>query len=396
MHIGITGPVSTQQLASLLNLPTGYVPAGMGGVPVNTLILELHKRGHQLSVFSNSYDVPAGETVVLRGSGIDIYYSPCRPRARHRLGDLYRTERRAVTKLIRQVRPDIMHAHWQYEWAWAALDSGVPTLVTCHDSPVDVLWSMRDMYRAVRLVVATWVLIRAKHLTAVSAHTAGRIGWFTKQPIRVIPNFEPDAVFALYRERKLSDSVSVVMVNNNFTKLKNVGVGLLAFQRLRRKYLKATLHLYGQDFGEGEAAQRWAVDNQCEQSVVFHGPLPFDALMEAMSSHDVFLHTSLQESFGMVLVEAMAMGIPVVAGADSGGVPWVLSDGAGVLTDITSPETVYNALDSLLSSPIQYSTMSRLARQQALIRFSANNVVNQYMQAYDQLCQTTKSTAHLV
>lgn len=395
MHLGITGPVSTAQLAHLLHLRPGSVPpAGMGGVPVNNLILELHKRGFQLSVFSHSLEVPEGKTVVLRGDNLTIYYGHYRPRARHRIADLYAAERRFIASAIQAAKPDLIHAHWQYEWGWGALDSGVPTLLTCHDSPLDVLLAARDAYRAFRLAVAAIVLRKATHLTTVSPYVADRLKRFTRNPVRVIPNVEPVGVFDRFRTWAPPAEPSVVMVNNAFDRRKNVTTALRAFRQLGRSYPGATLHLYGTDFGPGEAAQRWAVRHDCARRVAFHGPLGFEALMDAIARHDIFLHTSLEESFGMVLVEASAMGLPVVAGRQSGGVPWVLPGGSGLLVDVRSPEEVAGALGHLLANPESVRQLCERGRQNAVARFSPGVVVDQYINAYHHVFKTAESTSY--
>jgi L-malate glycosyltransferase len=397
MHIGITGPVSTVQLSPILHLPSGTnVPTGMGGVPVNNLILELHRRGYRLSVFSHSPDVPEGRPVVLHGDNITVYYGHYRPRARHRILDWYKAERQFIADSIRHVRPDVVHAHWQYEWGWGALDSGVPTLLTCHDSPLDVLRSVRDGYRLFRLAVAARVLRRATHLTTVSPYVADRLKLFTSRPVRVIPNLEPPSVFDRFRVRSVGAAPSICLVNNAFDRRKNVQTAFLAFRRLRTHHPAATLHLYGTDFGPGEAAHQWAQQQGCTEGVVFHGPLGFEALMDAMARHDVFLHTSLEESFGMVLVEAAAMGLPVVAGARSGGVPWVMPPDTALLTDVSSPDAVAQALETLLTDPALFASLRARAVQNAQTRFSADAVVNQYLTAYETCLTTPSRPAYFV
>ena len=99
---------------------------------------------------------------------------------------------------------------------------------------------------------------------------------------------------------------------------------------------------------------------------------------------DVFLHTSIEESFGMVLVEAMAMGIPVIAGKSSGGPQWILNEGGGLLVDITNIDDVKNALQSLLETD-RYNKLSLKARDVAVSRFGKDKVVGQYIDAYKAL-----------
>ena len=83
----------------------------------------------------------------------------------------------------------------------------------------------------------------------------------------------------------------------------------------------------------------WAQKKGLSDGVNFVGPVDPDELIDIYEQVDLMVHPSMEESFGMVLVEAMARKIPVIGGEKSGAVPWVLDNGkAGVLTDIRSPE----------------------------------------------------------
>jgi len=301
MHIGIVGPVSTKQLSPALGRLTGLEPVGMGGVPVNHLILELIQRGQWISVFTLSPDVPPSDApTIVHGHNLTIYYGPFRTRARNRMKDFFSVERDFLLRTILQVSPNILHAHWQYEWGWAALDSKIPTLLTCHDSPLHVLKAQMDLYRLGRLLMAVYVLRRAKHITAVSEYTAKALRIFTNRKIKIIPNFEPSCVFELYGEKSHSKASKIVMVNNGFSALKNVSTALRGFGMLRAKHREATLHLYGSDYGQNEIAEKWSKDQGLSQNVYFHGYRAFDELMKELKSMDIFLHTAIEESCPMV------------------------------------------------------------------------------------------------
>ncbi|WP_372755668.1 glycosyltransferase family 4 protein [Labilibaculum sp.] len=385
MHIGISGPIYIPSINIQYTGDRSKWPVGMGGVPVNHLINALLELGHKVSVFSSSPEIKVGDSFEWHEDNISIYLGPFRDRAKHRCLDFFAVERDYITKAIVQAQPDFVHAHWQYEWAWATLDSGLPTLVTCHDSPWHVFKAQTDFYRFFRMIMAAIVLFKSEKLTTVSETCAIGLKKLTSKKIQIIPNFEPDEVFGFYESiTKKEESRCIAMINNGFTSLKNVEVGIEAFIRLREKNSNVELHLFGSSFGVNEKAYTWCRGRFDIENIHFHGSLPFKELMQCLSGMDIFLHTSLQESFGMVLVEAMAMGIPVIAGKSSGGPEWILKDGGGLLVDVSSVDAVKNALINLMYSK-EYNKFSVKAREVALSRFSKSKVVDLYLDAYKEL-----------
>ena len=234
--------------------------------------------------------------------------------------------------------------------------------------------------------MAIIVIKKAKHLTTVSNYCAEGLKLITSKNMEVIPNFEPDAVFNFYNEnRTLSKkSIKIVMINNGFTKLKNVSIGIKAFEKFRKQNPDAELHLFGKSFAVGEEAFLWCKSESSVENIYFHGQLDFGDLMKELSVMDLFLHTSKEESFGMALVEAMAMGIPVIAGKNSGGPEWILKDGGGILVDIRSVDEVEKALLRIVE-PRMYSNCSKTAREIAISRFSKEIVVKQYLKLYQMV-----------
>ncbi|MDO9461483.1 MAG: glycosyltransferase, partial [Alphaproteobacteria bacterium] len=145
MHIAIVGPIATSDIAHLLNGKTAGLPPGYSGAPLLvTLITELLNRGHRVTAMTLSWgmDLDWQRPVRVTHGGLEMIYVPMRRRAWQpngwrpgRIVDLYAFERCGLQRALERAAPDVVHAHWSYEFAWAALCSGLPTLVTCHDSP---------------------------------------------------------------------------------------------------------------------------------------------------------------------------------------------------------------------------------------------------------------------
>jgi glycosyltransferase involved in cell wall biosynthesis len=98
---------------------------------------------------------------------------------------------------------------------------------------------------------------------------------------------------------------------------------------------------------------------------VFTGYLRGKALASAYASADLFLLPSKTETLGLVLLEAMASGCPVVA-CRAGGVPDAVQDGrTGFLFEPTDPDGLLNTANRALSSQTDLDAIRRQARQDA-------------------------------
>ncbi|MFM7315274.1 MAG: glycosyltransferase family 4 protein [Cyanobium sp.] len=100
-------------------------------------------------------------------------------------------------------------------------------------------------------------------------------------------------------------------------------------------------------------------------ATTFVGYLAGQELAAAYASGDAFLFPSSTETLGLVLLEAMAAGCPVV-GANRGGIPDIVSDGEnGCLYDPDDPVSLVHAVERLLGDPARRSALRLAARQEA-------------------------------
>lgn len=398
MRIGIAGPLGTPDIEHLLDGDTGYLPREMKGASLLvTLIEALIRNGHEVSAFTTD---PALEPrqhnrVTARGHHFTVHYVPRRRHslrpdrgARGRMLDFFALERHALKDAILEERPDIIHAHWSYEFAAAALDTGLPCLLTCHDSPWAILNMQRDLYRVGRLLMAKSVLKRAKHATVVSPYLSEALCAMTRAHLSVVPNPIPDSVFEAGHLRSAPDFMArqpqIAMLLNGWTSIKNPQPGMYAMKRVRTVFPGAVMHLYGPGYGPGERANLWAAENHMEEAFIFHGWKPHAQTMQELAGMDVLLHPALEESFGMTIAEAMALGLPVVAGQDSGAVRWVLGgeNGGGALVDVRSQEKIAEALQAILTDPELYGRYSAQGHARASAYYSSSAVAHAYLEHY--------------
>ena len=270
MRIALVGPFSGGSLASGFALGGSLpLPPGYPGAPLMTTLAQaLVERGHEVAAISTCYSSPVAELEPFRhwerrpGQGIDIYFCPQRPRSfrgsdarRGRAVDFFRFERDGLRAAIDHFRPQLIHAHWTYEFAWAALDSGVPTLATAHDSPSKVLRYMPNPYRFVRYLMARRVIARCRHLSAVSPDLERDIRSWAPAPVAVVPNPIPRPILETPGcLPEAFESRTLVMVLNGWIDLKNGAAALRAFRLARRSDPRLNLVCFGADYQAGGAA----------------------------------------------------------------------------------------------------------------------------------------------
>src|SRR5689334_4727761 len=112
MHIGIVGPCSSGPLAEFLPAYSG-IDLGWGGYSVVELVRALLRRGHRVSVITLSPDIT--DARLLRGPRLTYFVYPTR--IKRRMRDLFRIERQYLKEGIVLAQPDLLHAHWTYEFA---------------------------------------------------------------------------------------------------------------------------------------------------------------------------------------------------------------------------------------------------------------------------------------
>jgi glycosyltransferase involved in cell wall biosynthesis len=104
-----------------------------------------------------------------------------------------------------------------------------------------------------------------------------------------------------------------------------------------------------------------------------------------LQASDLFLLTTVGEAFGLVLAEAMACGVPVVA-TRSGGIIEVIDDGkTGLLVPPLDPAALADAMEQLACDPARRHAMGVAGRQRVLMNFTVGTAVQNTIRLYESL-----------
>ncbi|MVM30446.1 glycosyltransferase [Spirosoma sp. HMF4905] len=390
MYIGVLGAIATNDLLSeSARQQLDSYPKGQGWAPlISNLIHEYLARGYKVLAITTDAEMDDNDPPFVYEEGLLTYVVI--PSRKHtfrpngwRLGrttDFYRYERSRILTVLRQYKPDVVHAHWTYEFALAALTYTPDALITVHDNAQIIYKYVPTLERYFMLLLARYVFRKGHWFTAVSPYMAESVQKWVKLPVTVVPN--PVIIPSKQLGSAIPNVPIISIVVNGWDERKNCKTALLAFKGIQKLHPKAVLWAFGTAFDPEAQAAAFCREHQI-QNVVLFGHTHQARVLEKVGQSTLLLHASLEESFGMVLAEAMSYGVPVVAGKNSGAVPWVVEDG-GILVDVTNVEAIIKAADKLLSDPIVYEKLSTRAAQIIKTRFQMQRVADKYIALYDR------------
>ncbi|SIT84930.1 glycosyltransferase family 4 protein [Pontibacter indicus] len=378
MTIGVAGPIELRILD--WDLKDTSLPQTNAFPLTSHFINALLKRGFKVIAYTNSTEI--AEPMVLESGNLKVCISRQKPQPGRRF---FLFEVEDMRKMMVAHPADFISAFWSYEFAWAALKTGKPTVVSLHDVALQILRKIPDMFRLVRWMINYIVVSKADFLLANSVYTYNQLDRKTKSKTRVIDNFYPSTL-----EQRLSATAQkgnyIITVAQGFTQRKNIENGLQAFALLRRQFPDLEYYLVGVDSEEGGLAQQYAEKQNLTDGVRFMGPMPYDDVFKLIQNAQVLLHPSREESFGMVLLEAMVARTPTVGGKASGYIPHLLNYGkAGLLSDVESPESMATEVGRLLSDRDLYQTLAHAGYTYAEENFSEEVIVRKHLDYYSEV-----------
>ncbi len=366
----------------ILLLSWEYPPVIYGGLGrhVHALAEALAAGGHEVTVLTqHSVDDPAPYEEVLRG--VHVVRVPQDPPPLPRSDILAWVMgfnhglTRAGLRVARDRAYDVIHAHdWLVAHAAQTLREalGLPLVVTVHATEAGRHqgWLPGPVNRAIH-AVEWWLTHAAARVIACSAHMRWEVARLFGVPgsrLAVIPNGidladwqAPAETVAAARAEYAADGPLVVF-SGRLVLEKGAQTLLEAVPRLRRRHPGLRVALAGDGHGR-EKLEELAERLRLGRSVRFVGWLGQEELTALVAAADVAVVPSLYEPFGLVALEAAAVGTPLVVG-DTGGLrEFVEHEVTGLRFPPGDPTALADAVTRLLRDPALGERLAQHARK---------------------------------
>ena len=177
----------------------------------------------------------------------------------------------------------------------------------------------------------------------------------------------------------IPESATVFGTVSRLTSMKGIEYSIRAFERIAKSISDAVYVLVG-DGDRTEQYKELTKELGLEDKVLFLGYQ--SKVFEPLTAMDIFLFPSLKEAMGISVVEALAVGLPVVS-TNVGGLPEVVSATVGSLVPPQDFEAM--AQEAIALAKLDRQSISNKARDRAQSMFSVSSMLEKTNQVYRQL-----------
>jgi phosphatidylinositol alpha-mannosyltransferase len=258
-----------------------------------------------------------------------------------------------LRRFFREGRFDVVHVHEPPIPSvpyWAAfLTPGVAKICTFHAYNENPSRGIRFGQRVCQLLSERFY----DHTIAVSEAARRHASHAWRLPMTIVPNGVSTEVFVPSARRFVASTeapLRLLFVGRLSDERKGLAHMLGAYERLRARGAAVSLDIVGEQAGAPVPPAR--------PGLVYHGPVPRSELVRRFQECDVYVAPSTgQESFGIVLLEAMATGAPIVC-SDIEGYRAVANAEGAVLVPPRDPEAIASAISALADDPERRARMS--------------------------------------
>lgn len=374
---------------------TCYPTVGGSGVVATELGKKLAEKGHEVHFISSSipfrldtfsrniffHEVEVNQYAVFRYPPYDL------------------TLASKMAEVAEREQLDLLHVHYAVPHAVCAflakqmVGDHLKIVTTLHGTDITVLGFDPTLKSMIRFGIE-----KSDYVTAVSKDLASQTNELleTERQIQPIHNFVDESIYYRRNDEGLKEAYhiapheKVITHISNFREVKRVPDVVKTFKGIHDA-LPSKLLLIGEG-PELPLVTRYVKEHGLEKDVLFLGKQ--ENVAEILSISDLALLLSAKESFGLILLEAAACGVPSI-GTRIGGIPEVIKDGvSGFLVDVGDVTSASEKAIQLLSNNALHQEMGRQALSIAQTEFLSSRIVEQYERVYDEVLGEKQVVSH--
>lgn len=309
--------------------------------------------------------------------------------------------------ICRKFRPDVIHAHWPFPHAYIALGAAklfrIPLVLNFHGAELLLIRKKKWVKPLLKFAIG-----QAQAVFANSSFTAGKIKALRNVDVEWSPygtTLESNGKVGEPAEptqvpHPINGKFKILFVGRHIER-KGIGYLIEAAKYLPRDKFEIRIVGVG-DLTDKLKAQAAEVASAAEThgnhepsfepaEIIFTGKLSPEELANEYKTANVFTLPAIVDSkgdtegLGVVLIEAMELGLPVVA-SNVGGIPDVVVDGeSGILVPEKDPQALADAFKRLEANPALVQQLLEGSRKRICDCFSWDGIIDRQIAAYKKI-----------
>lgn len=268
--------------------------------------------------------------------------------------------------IIQKYKPDLIHAQ--------AIWTGLPALCCKLIFGIRyVLWAQgSDIYypRAFKGIISRVIVDKSDAPIALTNDMKCKMQKLTRRTIFIIPNgidlnrFNTVSLFESRAKLGIAIESNIIIFVGSLVPIKGVNFLLESMPQILVDFPNSKLILIG-DGGEEKNLRSRVIELGISRQVTFVGRVLPEIVVDYLSAANVFVLPSLSEGFPLVILEAMAAGLPIIC-TDVRGMADIIRDGQnGLLIQSKNSEDIANGISQILSNKVLFRKISNVNRKKA-------------------------------
>ena len=297
-----------------------------------------------------------------------------------------------IRRSIKHIKPDIIHIHGTRAGSLgrlAAIGLNIPVIYTEH------LWTqqfkLRNRFLTFLHYFANWFLdmFTTLNIAVSRAVKDFMIASNISRPNKIKVIYNGIKISSLEAKAFQSEKEFLIATCGTLNPHKGIQFLIKALPKIKNEFPGIRLEIIGDGLYKRILLAE-VKKLKIKDYVKFTG---FVKEVEKYLTHfDLYVQPSLSESFGLAILQAMSVGLPVVA-TNTGGIPEVVTDGkSGLLVEAANPGALSEAILFLLRNPKKAREMGKMAEKEAKLKFDLKDMIKELEKVYEETAESAPFT----
>lgn len=287
-----------------------------------------------------------------------------------------------LRKYIAQYKPDVLHAHYASSYGLLGALSGFhPLIISAWGS--DIFEFPRKSF--VLELLLRYNLLIADKILVTSNYLANETKKYTTKDLSIIPfgidteKFKPMTVKSLFPGKPL-----VIGTVKSLEPIYGIDSLILAFKQIKTKFPEIKLKLLIVGGGsEAENLNQLVKNLGLQKEIVFTGFISYSTVEYYHNMIDIYVAFSVEESFGVSVLEASSCSKPVIVSTAGGFLEVVDDTKTGMIVEKLNINKLSETLETLIIHPHLRKTLGDNGRAKVMLQFNWNDCVSKLINIYN-------------